>query len=368
MNHNRFLLIAAALAAPLPVLAQNADQGGPGVPVSVAKPQRQNLAVTATGLGQVAANITVVLHPRVDGTLDAVNFTEGSMVKAGDLLAQIDPRPYQAALDSAVAKKASDVASLNNAKLDLQRYSDLASKQFAAVQQVDTQRSMVNQLEANIKGDDAAIAAAQLNLDFTRITAPYDGRVGLRLTDPGNLIRSADTTNPGIVTLSQIQPVSITFSLPQDSLPQIAEAMAKGKPEVQAVSSDNSTMLSQGTLLTIDNSIDPTTGTIKVKATFPNADLKLWPGQFVNARLQIGELPNAVTVPDQAVQHGPNGLYVYVVKPDNTVAIAPVTVALDNGTVAAISGTVTQNDTVVISGQSRLYPGAKIAVSGNSGS
>lgn len=368
MSYNRFLLIAVALFAALPALAQSPNQGAPGVPVTVAKPQRQNLPIAAQGLGLVAANNTVVLHPRVDGTLDRVNFTEGQMVKAGDLLAQIDPRPYQAALDAAAAKKASDAATLANARRDLQRYADLADKQFAAVQQVDTQRSMVVQLEANLKGDDAAIAAAQLNLDFTRITAPFDGRVGLRLTDVGNFIRSADATNPGIVTLSQLQPVNVTFSLPQDRMPQIAAAMAQGKPVVQASSSDNKTVLSQGALLTIDNSIDASTGTIKVKASFPNADLKLWPGQFVNASMQLSVLPNAITVPSQAVQHGPNGLYVYIVKPDNTVAITPVEVALDNSSQAAIASGVSDGDTVVLTGQSRLYQGAKIAVSGNSGS
>ena len=368
MSYNRFPLIAAALFAALPALAQSPSQGAPGVPVTVAKPQRQDVPVTAQGLGLVAALNTVALHPRVDGTLDKVNFTEGQMVKAGDLLAQIDPRPYQAALDAAVAKKASDTATLANAKLDLQRYNDLAARQFAAVQQVDTQRSLVVQTEANLKGDDAAIAATQLNLDFTRITAPFDGRVGLRLTDVGNFIRSADTTNPGIVTLSQIQPVSVTFSLPQDLLPQIVAAMTQSRPVVQASSSDNKTLLSQGALLTIDNSIDSTTGTIKVKATFPNADLKLWPGQFVNASLQLSALPNAITLPNQAVQHGPDGLFVYVVKPDSTVAITPVAVALDNGRLSVIASGVAESDTVVISGQSRLYKGAKIAVSTNSGS
>ena len=356
------------LFAALPAMAQTPGQGGPGVPVTVSKPQRQDIPVTAQGLGLVAASNSVVLHPRVDGTLDKVNFTEGQMVKAGDLLAQLDPRPYQAVLDAAQAKKASDSATLANARADLQRYSDLANKQFAAVQQVDTQRSLVAQLEASLKSDDAAIAAAQLNLDFTRIVAPFDGRVGLRLIDPGNFIRAADATSPGIVQVSQIQPVSITFSLPQDRMPQIAAAMAQGQPAVQAISADNKAVLSQGALLTIDNSIDATTGTIKVKASFPNADLKLWPGQFVNASMKLSVLPNAITLPSQAVQHGPNGLYIYIVKPDNTVAIAPVEVALDNGRVSAIAKGVADGDTVVLSGQSRLFQGAKIAVSGNSGS
>ena len=368
MRYNRLVLSVLATLSAVPAMAQAPGGESAGVPVTVTKPARQDVPVVLQGLGLVTPLNNVVLHPRVDGTLDRVNFTEGTMVKAGDVLAQLDPRPYQAVLDAAVAKKSADVANLANARRDFERYSQLAANQYAAQQQVDTQRSLVNQLDAAIHGDDAAIAAAQLNLDFTRITAPFDGRVGLRLTDPGNFIRSADATNPGIVALSQIQPVSVTFSVPQDKLPSIASAMAQGKPKVIANSADDKVVLADGTLLTIDNSIDPTTGTIKVKATFPNQDLKLWPGQFVNARLQVAVQSNALTVPSAAVQHGPNGLFVYLVKPDNTVSIAPVDVALDTGSVAAISKGVTDGDTVVLAGQSRLRPGAKVAVSGNSGS
>ena len=370
MAYNRFLLSAACLFACLPAYAQPVGAGNdsPAVPVTVVKPVRQDVPITIPGLAQVSPLNNIVLHPRVDGTLDKVNFVEGSMVHAGDVLAVIDPRPYQAALDSVMAKKASDVSSQTNAKRDLERYSQLAVNQFAAQQQVDTQRALVTQLEATIKGDDAAIAAAQLNLDFTKITAPFDGRVGLRLTDLGAFIRAADATNPGIVTLSQIQPVTVTFSVPQDNLPKIAAAMAKATPKVQAISADGKSALGDGTLVTIDNSIDPTTGTIKAKATFPNGELKLWPGQFVNTIMQVGQESNVLALPSQAVQHGPNGLFIYVVKPDHTVAVSPVDVALDTGTLAAITSGVSEGDTVVLAGQSRLRPGAKVSITTGSGS
>ena len=369
MRYNKLVLTVLATLGATPAMAQ-APGGGeaPAVPVTVTKPVRADVPVVVQGLGLVSALNNVVLHPRVDGTLDRVMFTEGTMVKAGDLLAQLDPRPYQAVLDAALAKKAADASSLANAKRDLDRYSQLAANQYAAQQQVDTQRSLVATLEATQRADDAAIAAAQLNLDFTRITAPFDGRVGLRLSDPGSFIRTADATNPGIVTISQIQPITVTFSLPQDRLPAIASAMAQGKPKVVANSADDKVTLADGTLLTIDNSIDSTTGTIKVKASFPNQELKLWPGQFVNAHMQVGVQSGVLTLPSSAIQHGPNGLFVYLVKPDSTVAISPVDVSIDTGSVAAVAKGVAEGDTVVLSGQSRLRPGAKIAAAGTSGS
>ena len=368
MRYNRLFWSILATLTAFSAHAQSPSGDAASIPITVAKPTRQDVPVMLQGLGVVSALNNVVLHPRVDGTLDRVNFVEGTMVKAGDLLAQLDPRPYQALLDAALAKKAADSASLANAKRDLDRYSQLAANQYAAQQQVDTQRSLVAQLDAANHSDDAAIAAAQLNVDFTRITAPFDGRVGLRLSDPGSFIRAADATNPGIVAVSQIQPISVTFSLPQDKLPAIASAMAQGKPKVSANSADDKATLADGTLLTIDNSIDATTGTIKVKAIFPNQDLKLWPGQFVNARLQVAVQSNALTLPSAAIQHGPNGLFVYQVKPDNTVSIASVDVALDNGSVAAISTGVADGDIVVLSGHSRLRPGAKVSYPGSNGS
>jgi len=370
MRLNPLHIAVASVVVLTPVFAQApADSSAnAGVPVSVAKPQRKDVPVILNGLGIVSATNTVVLHPRVDGTLDSVAFTEGDMVKAGDLLARIDPRPYQAALDQAVAKKATDAVNLANARRDLARYADLARNQFAAQQQVDSQAALVGQLEATLKGDDASIATAQLNLDFTRITAPFDGRVGLRLTDPGNFIRAADATNPGIATLSQIQPVSVTFSLPQDQLPSVMAAIARGKPRVLASTADDRTALSDGTLITVDNAIDATTGTIKVKASFPNQDMKLWPGQFINAKLQVDVLRNVITLPSSAVQHGPNGLFVYTVKPDSTVAITPVQIGAGSSGVAVITSGVADDDTVVLSGQSRLRPGARVSAAAGSGS
>jgi multidrug efflux system membrane fusion protein len=313
------------------------------------------------GLGVVAASKTVIIRPRVDGTIDRVAFTEGDEVAAGSLIAQLDPRPYQAVLDQALARKASDEATLANARLDLRRSTQLASNQFAAQQTVDTRAATVAQLEAGIKGDEATISAARLNLEFTKITAPFDGRVGLRLVDQGNFVRAADNTSPGIVSLSQIRPISVTFTVAQDNLPDITAAMARGKPPVIAWSADDKGKLADGELLTIDNAIDATTGTIKIKATFANADNRLWPGQFVNARLLVDSRSKALTIPSSAVQRGPAGLFVYIVKADQTVAARPIDVAQDTGTISVVTKGLADDETIVLSGQSRLNNGARIA-------
>lgn len=347
-------LAFAMMPAP-PALAQQS-----GVPVTVGKPSRQDVPVYLSGLGMVAASSTVVLHPRVDGTLDKVLFTEGDTVKAGQLLAELDPRPYQALLEQAIAKKATDEATLVNARLSLSRSAQLARRQFETQATVDANTAQVAQLTATIKGDDAAIAAARLNLDFTHITAPFEGRVGLRLTDPGNFIRAADTTNPGIVTLSRISPINVTFTLPQAQLPQIMAAMRAGKPPVIAATADDQTELSHGAVLTIDNSIDATTGTIKVKAVFANTDSKLWPGQFVNAHVLVDTRHNVLTVPSPAIQRGPQGLFVYTVAPDNTAHAVLVDVAQDNGTVAVIDKGLAEDASVVLTGQSRLTNGTHV--------
>jgi multidrug efflux system membrane fusion protein len=219
----------------------------------------------------------------------------------------------------------------------------------------------VAQLEATIKGDDATISAARLNLEFTRITAPFDGRVGLRLVDQGNFVRAADNTSPGIVSLSQIRPISVTFTVAQDNVPDITAAMARGKPPVIAWSADDKVKLAEGELLTIDNAIDATTGTIKIKASFANADNKLWPGQFVNARILIDKRSQALTVPSPAVQRGPAGLFVYVVKADQTVVPRPIDVAQDTGVISVVTKGLADDETIVLSGQSRLNNGAKVA-------
>jgi multidrug efflux system membrane fusion protein len=347
--------------------APAASQGG-GIPVTVTKPIRQDVPVFLRGLGLVAASKMVIVRPRVDGTIDRVAFTEGEELAAGALIAQLDPRPYQAVLDQALARKASDEATLANARLDLRRSTQLATNQFAAQQTVDTRAAAVSQLEASIKGDEATVSAARLNLEFTRITAPFEGRVGLRLVDPGNFVRAADNTSPGIVSLSQIRPISVTFTVAQDNVPDIIAAMGHGKPPVVVWSADDKVKLADGELLTIDNAIDATTGTIKIKAIFANADNKLWPGQFVNARLLVDNRSKALTVPSSAVQRGPAGLFIYIVKPDQTVAARPIDVAQDTGTISVVTKGLADDDTIVLSGQSRLSNGARISASAASAS
>ena len=336
----------------------------PGVPVSVAPATRQDVPVLVRGLGTVQPYASVLVRAKVDGTLDSVNFTEGQEVRAGDVLAQIDPRPYQAALDLALAKKSADQAQLVSAQSDVARYKSLASQQIESRQKFESVTAAAGTLQANIQGDDAAIATARLNLEFTRIVAPIGGRVGLRLTDPGNFIRSAEAT--GLVAIAQTRPISVVFTLPQDQLPGIVAAMkasGDGKVAVFAASGDDRTQLGQGTLLTPDNAIDPATGTIKLKATFPNADNALWPGQFVNARLLLETRRNALTVPTAAVQHGPSGLYVYVVKPDNTVERRAVTRLQDAGAIAVLAeGAIDDNARVVTAGHTRLQQGARVSI------
>ena len=365
----RGVVLAALLPALLSVAAaahaQSAPPGGAGVPVTVVRPVRQDVPVLARGIGTVQPLHQVLIRARVDGTLDQVFFTEGQTVKKGDLLAQIDPRPYQAALDGALAKKAADEAQLTNARGDVARYNELAASQVASRQRTEAVRAQAAQFEANVKGDEAAIAMARLNLSFTRIAAPLDGRVGLRLLDPGNLIRVADPNGNAIVSISQVRPVALLFTLPQDMLPavQVALRLAPGgkKPAVHAFTSDDRTLLADGELLTVDNSIDASTGTIKLKAVFPNGEDKLWPGQFVNARLRLDTLADAVTVPSVAVNRGVAGLYVYVLKPDKTVAAQPVELAQDDGKIAVIAKGIDTDAPVVIGGQSRLTNGARVA-------
>ncbi len=282
--------------------------------MTIAKATPEDVPVLLRGLGTVQAFNAVTVRARVDGTLMDVKVTEGQEVKKGDLIAVIDPRPYQAALDAAMAKKAQDEAQLGNAQHDLARYTSLARQDFASRQQVDTQQSSVAQFTATLKGDDATIATAQLNLSFCYILSPIDGRVGLRLVDPGNLVHATDTG--GIISIAQLHPISVVFTLPQENLPKITEAMAARRLAVRAYSGDDKAELGQGELLTPDNSIDTSTGTIKLKANFPNTTNKLWPGQFVNARMLLETRHDALTVPSPAVQHGPSGLYVYVVKPE----------------------------------------------------
>jgi membrane fusion protein, multidrug efflux system len=336
----------------------------PGVPVSVATITRQDVPNWADGLGTVQAFYSVSLRTQVDGTLVAVPVKEGQDVKAGDLLALIDPRPYQATMDQAMAKKQQDQAQLANAQADLARYSALEKRDFASQQQVATQSALVKQLTATIAGDEAQVEAAKINLDFCRITAPFDSRVGLRNVDPGNFVRASEATQ--IVSLAQIQPISVTVTLPQDDLPSIAKAMSKGSLQVDVYASDNTTKLDTGTLGTIDNSVDITTGTIKAKASFPNKNRTLWPGQFVNVRLLVDTDHNVVAAPAAAVQHGPDGLAVYLVNPQaNTVKFQPIKVTRQEGDTYVVASGLDQGNVVVTAGQSRLQDGTHITVNQN---
>jgi multidrug efflux system membrane fusion protein len=353
----------ALLAWAVPAWAQTG--GTTGVPVTTAVTKRQDFSVYLRGLGQVQALKSVLVRARVDGTLMQVPVAEGQMVKTGDLVAVIDPRPYQTMLDQAYAKLAQDQADLANAKQDLLRYSNLAKSDFASRQQVDTQQALVNRSTAAIAGDNAAIEAAKLNVSFCYILSPIDGRVGLRQVDPGNMIHSSEAI--GIMTIAQVQPIAATFTLPQDQLPQVMKAMATGPVPTLAYSQDDKTLLDKGTLLTPDNSIDTTTGTIKLKATFPNLGDALWPGQFVNMRLLASVEKNVLAVPMAAIQHGPSGLYAYVVKSDSTVARQTVTVGPDNGAVAVVTSGLSDGDAVVVAGQSRLQEGMRVAATAQPG-
>ena len=336
-------------------------QGGP-VPVSIVQPRRQDVPVMLRTIGTVQAFQSVNVRARVDGTLDKVLFTEGQTVKAGDVLAELDPRPYRAILEQAVAKRASDAATLANARSDLLRYSELAQTQAASRQKLDTQRMAQSQAEAGVRASDATIAAALLNLEFTRITAPIGGRVGLRGIDAGNYVRAADPNAPPLVSITQIHPIAVLFTVPQDRLPALQAALRRGKPAVVANSSDDKTRLSEGEVLTADNAIDAATGTIRVKAQFANDDDKLWPGQFVNVRVQLDTRKDALTIPAEAVQRGPAGLYVYVAKPDQTAAQLPIEVSQEDGQLAVVAAGLKGDESVVLTGQSRLFDGARITI------
>jgi multidrug efflux system membrane fusion protein len=351
------VLAAAAIGLGGRAIAQ---QPPPAVPVSVAKVIRQDVPLWLRGLGTVQAFYSVQIRPKVDGTLLQVPVTEGQDVKQGDLLAVIDPKPYQATLDAVTAKKQQDQADLTMARRDLERYSTLAKQDFASRQQVDTQTATVNRLVAAIAGDDAQIEAAQLNVGYSYITAPFQGRVGLRTVDPGNYVRAAEVTS--LMPLSQIRPIAVTFTAPQNTLPAVQDALRNGKPQVVAYSSDDTTELDRGTLLTVDNAIDSTTGTIKLKATFPNEASHLWPGQFVNTRMLLGTAKDVLTAPSQAVLHGQDRLYVYVLNPNQTVSVRTVEIKSDDGTLAILKSGLEEGQQVVTDGQSRLQEGSHVAV------
>jgi membrane fusion protein, multidrug efflux system len=335
-----------------------ADDAPAPIPVQTAPARVQDVPVLLSGLGTVQPLNVVQMKPQVSGILTALPVQEGQTVHAGDILAEIDPRPYKAALDQAMAQRDEDTAMLHSSQLDLKRYQDLAKSQFAPVQQVDDQQATVNKQTAAIALDNAQIETAQINLAYSVIRAPFDGMVGFYQVTVGNLVQAS---NPApILTLTQTSPISVVLTLPESDLPQIEQAMAKGPVPVDAFDSTSGQKLSQGTLLTPSNIIDPATGTISLKATFTNADNHLWAGQFVNAQVQVGTLPKVVTTPALAVNHGPEGTFVYVVQPNGTASQVPVSVGLQWNGVQVVTKGLSGGESIVISGQSRLAPGAAV--------
>jgi len=331
--------------------------------VDVAETMRSDVPLYLEGLGTVEAFYTAKVAARVDGLLERVNFVEGQQVKKGDVLAQIDPRPLQAALDQAIATKAKDEAQLGTAKLDLDRYIILAPQNLVAAQTVDTQRSLVAQLQAQLNIDQAIIDNARTQRDYTTITAPIAGRTGIRQVDPGNNVHATDTT--GIVVVTQLQPISVLFTLPEDSLPGVSKALAAGSVPVMALLRDDKTQLDTGTLALIDNEIDASTGTMRLKATFPNARNTLWPGQFVNVRVLVQQQRGVILLASAAVQRGPDGVFVYVVNPDMTVAARTITTTgEETGGAVVVTAGLQPGERVVTSNQYRLEPGTHVRVQG----
>ena len=352
-------LILASCSSSSPGVSPARANAQQSVPVTVAPVVQEDLPIYLTGLGSATAYYTVGVKTRVDGQLVAVNFREGEFVKQGGLLAIIDPRPYQVQLDQAQAQLFRDQASLRDAQLNYQRYKDLLQSSGAvSQQQVDTQKATVDQLDGTVRNDQALVENAKLNLSYCHITAPVSGRIGLRQVDPGNMVHAADA-NPMIV-ITQLQPIAVLFTLPEDQLPAVAQQMRKGALPVDAYSRDDQTKLASGKLLTIDNQIDPSTGTGKLKAVFDNADNALWPNQFVNIHMLLQTQKNAIVLPSDAVQRGPNGNYVYVAKADKTVEMRPVNVTVTQGNVVAVASGLAPNELVVTDGQDKLQPGSRV--------
>ena len=338
---------------------QKAQAAGPhAVSVAVAKVQQQDMPVYLVGLGSVTAFYTANIKSRVDGQIMRVNFQEGQVVKEGDLLIVIDPRPFQVQLEQMQAQLFKDQATLRDARLNLQRYTTLIPSGSIAQQQVDTQQSLVDQLDGQVRTDQAQIDNAKLQLVYCNITAPFTGRVGLRQVDPGNIVHATDT-NPMLI-LTQLQPIAVIFTLPEDQLPTVAQHMKNSTLLLEAYSRDDQTKLATGKLQTIDNQIDPTTGTAKLKAVFDNKDNQLWPNQFVNANLLLETQKNSTVLPTAAILRGPQGAFVYLVKSDNTVEARTVTIALTQGATTAVSSGINPGDTVVTDGQDKLQTGSSV--------
>ncbi|MBR1211847.1 efflux RND transporter periplasmic adaptor subunit [Bradyrhizobium sp. JYMT SZCCT0180] len=327
------------------------------VAVKTAAVEKADFPVYLTGLGTVQGFNTVLVRTRVDGQINRIAFQEGQFVKQGDTLVEIDPRPFQAALDQAKAKKAQDEANLANASLDLQRFTKLG--EFATRQQTDTQRSTVAQLTAQIEADTAAIFNAQTQLDYATIKAPFSGVAGLRQVDVGNIVNAA--TQTGIVTIAQIEPIAVIFTAPEDQLPEIKAALAVAPPETIALSTDGKRVLSTGTLALINNQVDTTSGTIRLKALFDNKDHALWPGQSVSTRLLIATLKDATVVPDDAVQHGPDGLYAFTVDQDNKAVLRKIKVTRSIDGRSVIDEGLSPGEQVITAGQYKVQPGTLVS-------
>jgi membrane fusion protein, multidrug efflux system len=341
-------------------------KGGPAapgetVPVLAVEAKLADVPVYLDGVGTARALNTVTVRAQVDGKLLKIMFTEGQDVKKDYVLAKIDPTIYQAQYDQAVAKKAQDEATLANARLDLERYTRLSATNAINKQQLDTQKAVVAQLEAQVKSDQAAIENTKAILSYTDVVAPISGRTGIRLIDEGNLVKASDTT--GIVIITQLQPIAVFFSLPQQVLPDINKGLGEGQLTVDALGADGKTVLDKGKVVVVDNQVDQATGTVKIKGEFPNTSLQLWPGQFVNIRLLIGTLRQVVVVPTAAIQRGPNGAFVYVVTPESTSGMRPVTLTKQDDREAVISTGLRAGERVVTTGFARLTDGTKVTVS-----
>ena len=330
------------------------------VPVLAATPRIQDMPVYLDGVGAVRALNNVLVRPQVDGKLITVNFTEGQDVTKGDVLGEIDPVLYKATLDQAIAKKAQDQAQLANQRLDLTRYQQLSASNAGSKQQYDTQRALVAQTEALVNADQASIDNAQAMLGYTKIIAPLSGRAGLRQVDQGNIIHASDIT--GLVIITQLQPIAVQFSLPQQQIVKVNAASAKGVLAVDVFGNDGVTVIDTGKLTGIDNQVDPTTGTLKLKAEFPNTNFQLWPGQFVNVRLKVDTLAQAMVVPTSAVQRGPGGTFSYVIGDGDIVTAKPVVVTQQNETDAVVASGLSASDRVVTTGFANLSDGAKVLI------
>jgi multidrug efflux system membrane fusion protein len=345
--------------------AQTAAPTVQAVPVQVASVIRSDIPVYLTGLGTVTAFNTVTVHSRVDGELQQVLFKEGQDVKKGDLLAVIDPRTFQAALDQANGRLQQDSASLDNARIILQRDAQLGKSDFASPQTIDNQRSTVAQLEAQVVQDRAMVSTAQTQLSYTRITSPIDGRAGLRLVDEGNIVHASDTT--GLVVLNQLQPIAVVSTLPQEDVQMVRSALTSGAAQAQAISREAGSVLDTGTVELIDNQIDPSSGTFRIKSVFPNQDHQLWPGQFVDLKVRVAIEQGVLTVPSDAIQRGPDGLFVYAVDQGDTVHPVAVKAGQIADGSAVIQSGVEEGQRVVVNGQYRLTDGTRITTTSREG-